>query len=157
MSRKTVYQAQTKNSNSLSKPYRQWKGKSVSTNSTADLLCWSDVGVVMTTVSRKTEASRGRTSWLSLLPCLPAVRRQCSPSYRQMGPSELLPGGNLRDRHEGLPFFVCFWFFFNNTYIKQKQSSWCLHGVNWDQIKSQRGGCPWWLYNAISWLYRDGT
>lgn len=67
-------------------------------HSEAGLLCWSDGGVVMTTVSRKTEASRGRTSWPSLPPCLPAVRRQCSPSNRQTGPSEQLPGGNLGDR-----------------------------------------------------------
>lgn len=157
MSRKTVYQAQTKNSNSLSKPYRQWKGKSVyKFYSRSPLLIWC----------RRCHDNcqqKNRGIQRKDLMAVPAAMPASSPKAM----FSIIPSnGSLwtitwwepeRQTWRASVFCLFLIFFFNNTYIKKKQSLWCLHGVNWDQIKSQRGGCPWWLYNAISWLYRDRT
>lgn len=47
-------------------------------------------------LSRRRRASRGRTSWPSLLPCLPVIPVLCFPSRHRRGPSERPPGGVLR-------------------------------------------------------------
>lgn len=46
-------------------------------------------------LSRRRRASRGRTSWPSLLPCLPVVPVPCFPSRHRRGPAERPPGGVL--------------------------------------------------------------